>query len=121
MRAVNTFFQLAMFTALVAMANQTPSPNAIDPYIVIIQIIGSVSCCFSREKEEGRLLTQNYIGIHDFEGGNTQVAVGENILGWHHPVLPVLCRVAVCCVVLVHRDRHTRARRRGVCTDRVRV
>lgn len=52
MRALNTFFQFAMFTALVAMANQTPIPHMIDPYIVIIQIIGSVSCCLSREKEE---------------------------------------------------------------------
>lgn len=43
MRAVNTFFQLAMITALVAMANQNPRPHVIDPYIVIIQIIGSVS------------------------------------------------------------------------------
>lgn len=124
MRAINTFFQLAMFTALMAMANQTPSPQVIDPYIVIIQIMGSVSCCLSREKEDvrkGRLLTQKYIGIHDFEGGNTQVAVGENILGRHHPILPVLCRVAVRCMVLVQRARHTRDRRSGVCANRVRV
>lgn len=43
MRSVNTCFQLAMFTALMAMANQDPKPHAIDPYIIIIQIMGSVS------------------------------------------------------------------------------
>ncbi|PWW75579.1 hypothetical protein C7212DRAFT_345521 [Tuber magnatum] len=42
MRDVNTCFQLAMLTALLAISNQDVT-HAIDPYIVIIQIIGSAS------------------------------------------------------------------------------
>ena len=42
MRDVNTCFQLAMLTALLAISNQGGT-HAIDPYIIIIQIIGSVS------------------------------------------------------------------------------
>lgn len=43
MRDINTCFQLAMLIALMAMANQQPDPHVIDPLIIIIQIIGSVS------------------------------------------------------------------------------
>lgn len=45
MRDINTMFQLAMLAALMAMANtnQDPKPHVIDPFIIIIQVIGSVS------------------------------------------------------------------------------
>lgn len=43
MRDVNTCFQLAMLTALLSISNQGTATHAIDPYIIIIQIIGSVS------------------------------------------------------------------------------
>lgn len=52
MRSVNTCFQLAMFTALVAIANQNQKPHIIDPYIIIIQFIGSVR--FSPPKMESK-------------------------------------------------------------------
>ncbi|KAI5843912.1 hypothetical protein DFP73DRAFT_69642 [Morchella snyderi] len=43
MRDVNTMFQLAMLIALMTIANQDPKPHVIDPFIIIIQVIGSAS------------------------------------------------------------------------------
>jgi hypothetical protein len=47
MRDVNTCFQLAMMIALIALAtkNSDQRPHALDLYIIIMQIVGSV-CCF---------------------------------------------------------------------------
>ncbi|KAH0606678.1 uncharacterized protein H6S33_003512 [Morchella sextelata] len=43
MRDINTMFQLAMLVALMSIANQDPKPHVIDPFIIIIQVIGSAS------------------------------------------------------------------------------
>lgn len=43
MRDVNTCFQLAMMIAMIALAtNEAARPHALDLYIIIVQIVGSV-------------------------------------------------------------------------------
>lgn len=41
-QSVNTCFQLVMLVAIIAMSIQNPKPHAIDVYLIIAQIVGSV-------------------------------------------------------------------------------
>ncbi|TGZ78985.1 hypothetical protein EX30DRAFT_365512, partial [Ascodesmis nigricans] len=42
MRDINTCFQVAMLFAIFSMSGQEPAPHAIDVYIIVVQIVGSL-------------------------------------------------------------------------------